>query len=83
MARIIVRVGPDGQVVIPKALREAYRIVDGGYVLLEPTERGILLRGVEDSEEVVRWIRERRAGVGGVEARLGELEGVELEEEFP
>jgi len=77
-----VKVGPKGQVVIPKALREAYRIVEGGYVLLELTERGILLRGVEDPEEVVSWIRKRRARVSGGEARLGELEGVELEEEF-
>jgi len=38
--------------------------------------------GGEDPEGVVRWIRERRARVGGEEARLGDLEGVDLEEEF-
>jgi len=78
--KLLVRVGPKGEVIIPRALGEAYRIVEGGYVFIEPTERGILLRGVEDPEEVVRWIRERRARVGGGEARLGELEGVDLEE---
>jgi len=80
--KLLVRVGPKEEVIIPRALREAYRIVEGGYVLLELTERGILLRGVEDPEEVVKWIRERRARVKGGEARLGELEGVDLEEEL-
>ncbi|WP_442786690.1 AbrB/MazE/SpoVT family DNA-binding domain-containing protein [Infirmifilum sp. NZ] len=61
MVRIRVRVGPKGQVVIPKALSEAYRILKG-VLLLELAKGGILLRGVENPEEVVRWTW--RGGLG-------------------
>ncbi len=82
MVRIRIKVGPKGQIVIPKIFREAYRIKEGGYVILEPAEGELKLRGVEDPKEVLNWIRERRKRLGGREARLGDLARVDLEEEF-
>ena len=82
MARLRVRVGPKGQIVIPKALRETYRIREGGYVILEAEEDGLKIRGAVPPEEIIQWIRERRSRVKGRRARLGELASVDLEEEF-
>lgn len=82
LVRIKVKVGPKGQIVIPKIFREAYRIKEGGYVILEPAEGELKLRGIEDPKEVLKWIKERRRRLGGREARLGDLARVDLEEEF-
>jgi len=82
LVRIRVKVGPKGQIVIPKIFRKAYRIKEGGYVILEPAEGELKLRGIEDPKEVLKWIKERRRRLGGREARLGDLARVDLEEEF-
>jgi len=82
LVKLRVRVGPKGQIIIPKILREAYRIKEGGYVLIEPEDDKLVIRRVEDPTEILEWIRERRRSVGGKEARLGDLANVDLEEEF-
>ncbi len=82
MVKLRVRVGPKGQVVIPKLFRETYRIKEGGYVILEPRDDGLLIRGVEKPDVVVEWISKRRRKVKGVTGRLGELAHMELEGEF-
>ena len=82
MVKLRIKVGPKGQIIIPKILREAYKIKEGGYVILEPGENELILRGVEDPREVLKWIRERRKRIKGKEARLGDLVRVDLEEEF-
>ena len=82
MIKIRIKVGPKGQIIIPKVFREAYKIREGGYVLLEPKDDVLILRGIEPPEEIIEWIRKRRERVGGAEARLGDLATVDLEEEF-
>jgi len=82
LVKLRIKVGPKGQIIIPKILREAYKIKEGGYVILEPGENELILRGVEDPREVLKWIRERRKRIKGKEARLGDLVRVDLEEEF-
>ena len=83
LVKLRVKVGPKGQIVIPKILREAYRIRERGYVIIEPTSNGLLVKGVEDPREIVKWIRKRRSRIKySKTARLGELALVDLEEEF-
>ena len=82
MVKLKIKVGPKGQIIIPKIIREAYRIKEGGYAILEPTDNGLVLRGVEDPRDIVAWIRERRKGVRGKMAKLSDLARVNLEEEF-
>ena len=82
MTKILVKVGPKGQIVIPEALREAYRIAENGYVILEPGKEGIRIRSAQPPEDVIKWIRERRARLRARKARLGDLGNVDLEEEF-
>jgi len=82
LVRLRVKVGPKGQIVIPKILRDAYKIREGEYAIIEPMEDGLRIRGVEPPEEVVEWIRWRRRRLKARRARLGELADVDLEEEF-
>ncbi len=83
MVRLRVKVGPKGQIVIPKMFRDAYRIKEGGYAVIEPRDDGLLIRGLEDPEEVLEWIRRRKESIRCTrEARLGDLAEVDLEEEF-
>ncbi|HDJ83600.1 MAG TPA: AbrB/MazE/SpoVT family DNA-binding domain-containing protein [Desulfurococcaceae archaeon] len=83
MVRLKVKVGPKGQIVIPKMFREAYRIKENGYAIIEPTDKGLLIKGIEEPDEIVKWIRERRKSVKCTRiARLGDLVGIDLEEEF-
>ena len=83
MVRLKVKVGPKGQIVIPKMFREAYRIKENGYAIIEPTDKGLLIKGIEEPDEIVKWIRERRKSVKCSRiARLGNLVGIDLEEEF-
>lgn len=70
MVRLRVKVGPKGQIVIPKTLREAYHIVEGGYAILEPREDGLQIHGAPPPEKVLRWIRERRIRLGSNRARM-------------
>jgi len=82
MVKLRIKVGPKGQIIIPKIFREAYKIKEGGYAILEPTDEGLILKGVEKPENIVAWIRERRKKVEGKIAKLGDLARVDLEEEF-
>lgn len=82
MVKLKIKVGPKGQIVIPKILREAYKIREGGYVIIEPKDNKLVLRGVEDPRDILQWIRERRKRIKGKEARLGDLAKIDFEEEF-
>ena len=82
MVKLRVKVGPKGQIIIPKIFREACKIKEGGYAILEPTDEGLMLKGVESPEDIVACIRERRRKVEGKIAKLGDLARVDLEEEF-
>ncbi|MHC1628686.1 MAG: AbrB/MazE/SpoVT family DNA-binding domain-containing protein [Candidatus Nezhaarchaeales archaeon] len=82
MVRLRVKVGPKGQIIIPKRIREAYGIKEGGYAFLKLTDDGVLIKGYESYDELISWIDERRRRIQGKMARLGELAEVDLEEEF-
>ncbi len=76
------KVGPKGQIIIPKVLRKKYGIKENDQVFLEIREDEIVIRGPKSIEETLKWIRERRKRIKGREARLGDLAEVDLEEEF-
>ncbi len=82
MVKLKVKVGPKGQIVIPKMLRRKYGIRENNQVILEIREDEIVIRGPRSIEETLEWIRERRKEVKGQEARLGDLVEIDLEEEF-
>ncbi len=82
MVKLRLKVGPKGQIIIPKPLREAYNIVEGGSVIIEPREDGILIRRVMDIDELISWISKRRKKLKGIVGRLGDLVEIDLEWEF-
>ena len=82
MVKLRVRVGPKGQIVIPKALRDAYNIREGGEIIIEPRDDGILIRKKMDPEEVIDWLRLRKYRIKVASGKLGELENASLEWEF-
>ena len=82
MVRLKIKVGPKGQIIIPKILRKAYNINEGGFVIVEPQEDGILIKGVSDPDEVLAWLKKRRRKISSRIGHIGELRNISLEEEF-
>ena len=82
MVKLKVKVGPKGQIIIPKPLREAYNIKEGGNVLIEPREEGILIRKIMKEDELFRWLKDRRKKLGAKLGKLGDLAQSYLEMEF-
>jgi len=60
MVSIRVKVGPKGQIVIPKVFRDAYGIKEGGDVIVIPTEEGLIIRGKKSVEEIMKTLKEYR-----------------------
>ncbi len=79
---IKLKVGPKGQVVIPKILREAYGIKEGGEIIVIPEKDGLVIKGREDPDKIYEEILKWKRNVKGKSAKLGGLRAVELEEEF-
>jgi len=84
MVELRIRVGSKGQILIPKVFRERYGIESNGFVILEPTDEGLLIRGRPSPEQVLAELRRHVEVVGkmGSGARLGDLKETSLEEEF-
>lgn len=84
MVELRLKVGPKGQVVIPKLIRERYGISVNDYVIVELREDGILLRGRPSRKKLLENLVRHREYVKrlGVNARLGDLKGEFLELEF-
>lgn len=85
MVELRIKVGPKGQILIPKIFRDRYGLGEGDFVVIEPGEEGVLIRGrpspQETKQEIERHLSELKAkGIRG--ARLGELKKVYLEMEF-
>ncbi len=82
MVKLRLKVGPKGQIVIPKVLREKYGIRENDYVLVEVREGELAITRAPSVEESLEWIRLRRSRLGARQATLGELSEVDLEDEF-
>ena len=82
MVKLRLKVGPKGQIVIPKILREKYGIRENDYVLVDVREGELAILRAPSVEEAIEWIRARRSRLGARQAVLGELASVDLEVEF-
>jgi looped-hinge helix DNA binding domain, AbrB family len=85
MVQLRLKVGPKGQVLIPKVLRERYGIKEGGTVIAELRPEGILLRGSPSPQEALEYLRQREEklrALGVREPQPRELAALSLEEEF-
>ena len=84
MVSIRVKVGPKGQIVIPKIFREAYGIEEGGEVVIVPLEDGLIIKRRKAPDEILRTLSEyrKRRRKAGIVGKLGELAKIDLEAEF-
>ena len=85
MVELRIKVGPKGQILIPKVFRDRYGLREGDVVAIEPEEDGVLIRGRPSPQETEREIEThlselKAKGIKG--PRLGELKKVYLEMEF-
>lgn len=80
-----IKVGPKGQILIPKIFRDRYGLKEGGVAVMEPEESGVLIRGRPSIQHIEHEIEKHVAelknmGVKG--SKLGELKKTYLEMEF-
>lgn len=85
MVELRQKVSDKGQVLIPKVLREKYGVKEGGYIIIEPRDEGILLKGRPPPDEIIAMLEQhvtklRGSGVKG--PKPGDLKAVYLEMEF-
>jgi AbrB family looped-hinge helix DNA binding protein len=59
MVKLKVKVGPKGQIVIPKAIRDKLSIEPGKYLLIDEKDGKILIEK-SDVGEVINWLRSSR-----------------------
>ncbi|OYT40097.1 MAG: AbrB/MazE/SpoVT family DNA-binding domain-containing protein [Desulfurococcales archaeon ex4484_58] len=52
-----------GQIIILKVLREAYGIKEGGYVIIELCDDKLVIRGIEESRDIIEWTKKRKVKV--------------------
>jgi AbrB family looped-hinge helix DNA binding protein len=82
MVKLRLKVGPRGQIVIPKVLREKYGIKENDYVLVEVKDKELVITRAPSIEETLEWIKLRRRRLKARQANLGDLAEVDLEREF-
>lgn len=78
--KLRLKVGPKGQIVIPKILREKYGIKENDYVLVEVKDKELAITRAPSIEETLEWIKVRRKRLKAKQANLGDLAEVDLEE---
>jgi len=85
MVKLKIKVGPKGQVLIPKIFREKYGISGNSSAILEPTPEGVLIKGRPSPEELMERLEkhvDKVRSLGLPCPKLGDLKGVCLEVEF-
>ena len=78
--KIKVRLGPKGQVVIPKVIRESVGLRENASAVLEVKERAVEIRPLESSD-LVEKAKQRAVKHGGDIKKLGWVYGDRLYEE--
>jgi len=78
MVKLKVRVGPKGQIVIPKIIREKLGIEAGNSLLIDEKEGKIVIEK-SDVDELIKWLRSSRKRIArdvykfSLEDELGEF----------
>lgn len=62
----------------PKIFREKYGIKEKGYVIVEARENELAILRAPRINEALAWIRQRRRRLKAKQAKLGDLEEVDL-----
>jgi AbrB family looped-hinge helix DNA binding protein len=64
MVRLQVKLGPKGQVLIPKVLRDQFRLYANQNVIIEETEQGVLIKSCAESayDKILKLAAEAKNG---------------------
>ena len=81
---IRLKVRKKGIIIIPKRIREKYKIKENSYVLAELKDEGILLKpiSIDEISEFLEKHEEKIRSLGIKGPKLGDLRGISLEQEF-
>jgi AbrB family looped-hinge helix DNA binding protein len=82
MVKLRIKVGPKGQILIPKILRKKYGIKENDYVIIEANDENLVIKRAPSINESLSWLREKRKKIKAKQAKLGDLAQVDLEDEF-
>ena len=63
MVKLRLKVGPKGQIVLPKIVRDKLGIKPRSYVIVDLKEDELTLRGGLDMEEFLEWLKKSRKPV--------------------
>ncbi|MFQ6085020.1 MAG: AbrB/MazE/SpoVT family DNA-binding domain-containing protein [Candidatus Bathyarchaeia archaeon] len=63
MVRLKLKVGPKGQIVLPKLVRETLGVKPRGYVIADFRDEGLVIVKGLDVEELIGWLRKTRKPV--------------------
>ncbi|MEM1569960.1 MAG: AbrB/MazE/SpoVT family DNA-binding domain-containing protein [Candidatus Bathyarchaeia archaeon] len=81
MVKLKLKVGPKGQIVLPKIFRDKLGIKPYSYVIADVKENEISLQKGLDIEELLNWLREYRKPIAKLVSKIS-LEDEALEN-FP
>jgi len=70
MVELQLRIGPKGQVVIPKFIREKLGIEPGGHVVVELRGSELVIRRGTNVTELLKWLEETRVPVASRVSRF-------------
>ena len=77
MVKLRLRVGPKGQIVLPKMVRDKLNIKPRSYVLAEFREDSLILQRAPDVEEFLEWLKKSRKPLAKVSKLSIEDEALE------
>ncbi len=82
MVEVETKVGPKGQILVPKLLREEFNILPGDFVILKETERGLLIE--KSTENPIRKMEDiaKKYGKKGIKIDPHKAYEEELEEKW-
>ncbi|MEM2849402.1 MAG: AbrB/MazE/SpoVT family DNA-binding domain-containing protein [Candidatus Bathyarchaeia archaeon] len=70
MVKLKLKVGPKGQIALPKIFRDKLGIKPYSYVIADVKEEEISLQRGLDSEELLNWLRESRKLVAKLVSKI-------------
>ena len=76
MVKLKLKVGPKGQIVLPKIVRDKLGIKPRSYVIADLKENGLTLQRGLDIDELLDWLKRSRKPIARMVSKLS------LEDEF-
>jgi AbrB family looped-hinge helix DNA binding protein len=70
MVKLKLRVGPKGQIILPKIVRDKLSIKPRSYVIVDLKEDELTLQRGLDTEELLEWLKKSRKPVASLVSKF-------------